>query len=149
MHSKTNTPRFNFAFPNGLGAAQHEMDRWFQRVFGEGSDQPAKNAWPAPTALWEDEQAFHVDVDLPGVAADAVELVVHDGKLNLSYERKGLENVRVWHEERRYGKFERQVSLPETVDADSIQAEVKDGQLKITFAKKPEAQPKKIAVKAV
>jgi HSP20 family protein len=146
MQSKTHSPRFNFA--NGMGAAQQEMDRWFQRVFGD-HEQPTKSTWAAPTALWEDEQAFHVDVDLPGVAADGVELVAHEGKLQISYERKPLENVRVWHEERRYGKFERQVTLPDTVDAESIQAEVKDGQLKITFAKKPEAQPKKIAVKAV
>ncbi len=148
MNSKSCSPRFAFSLPNGLGSAQHEMDRWFQRVFGEQPAQAeAKSAWAAPTALWEDEQAFHVDVDLPGVAADGVDLVVHEGKLKISYERKPLENVRVWHEERRYGKFERTVTLADTIDPESIQAEMKDGQLKISFNKKPEAQPKKVVVK--
>jgi hypothetical protein len=49
--------------------------------------------------------------------------------------------------ERTYGKVERQISLPETADPESIEAELRDGVLHLNFKKKPEAQPRKISVK--
>ena len=47
-----------------------------------------------------------------------------------------------------YGPIQRLISLPETVDPERIEAELKDGVLRLTLAKKPELQPKKIQVKA-
>ena len=68
--------------------------------------------------------------------------------LTIMAERKAPEDERkVWHQERRYGRVERTFSLPETADGDSIEAELRDGVLSITLAKKSEAQPKQIPVK--
>jgi len=47
-----------------------------------------------------------------------------------------------------YGRFERLISLPDVVGPDSIEAKLHDGILSITLQKKPEAQPKKVAIKA-
>jgi HSP20 family protein len=52
-----------------------------------------------------------------------------------------------WREERTYGQFERRFSLPEAVNPEGIEAELDDGVLHLTLVKKPEAQPKKIAVR--
>ena len=49
--------------------------------------------------------------------------------------------------ERAYGSFLRKFSLPEEVDGDRIEASYKDGVLSVTLPKKPEAAPKRIAVK--
>jgi HSP20 family molecular chaperone IbpA len=47
-----------------------------------------------------------------------------------------------------YGSFAREFSLPESVDSEHVQASLKDGVLTLHLPKKPESQPRKIAVKA-
>ena len=51
------------------------------------------------------------------------------------------------HQERAYGKVQRLIKLPDTVDPDNIEAELKDGVLRLYLKKRPELQPKKIQVK--
>lgn len=130
--------------------AARQMDRWMQQLFGEGLN--SAEGWSAPLAVWEDESHWHVEADLPGVKADQLELVVHQGKLKVGFERKAPEGAaaeaRAWYQPRRYGKFETTLNLPESIDADSIQAELKEGVLRVSFAKRAEAQPRKIDVKA-
>ena len=45
-----------------------------------------------------------------------------------------------------FGRFERAISLPETLDHNSVEAELEDGVLYVTLAKRPEAKPVKIAI---
>lgn len=134
---------------NSVEAAR-QMDRWMQQLFGEGLSA-ASEGWSAPLAVWEDEAHWHVEADLPGVKGEQLELVVHQGKLKLGFERKAPEGAaaeaRTWYQNRRYGKFDTTLNLPETIDADSIQAELKDGVLHVAFAKRAQAQPRKIDVK--
>ena len=67
-----------------------------------------------------------------------------DGELRrLGFRRK---SERYWQCERRFGRFTRQFTLPERVDAAKIAAAVKDGILEITLPKLPEAQPKRIQI---
>ena len=69
--------------------------------------------------------------------------------LKLTAERRETEGERkYWHQERSYGRVERLITLPETVDPEGIEAELKEGVLRLYLAKKPELQPKKIQVKA-
>ena len=77
-----------------------------------------------------------------------VELTFDKGALQVSLERKAPEGERTtWHNERGYGKVSRSVSLPDTVDPNTITAELTNGVLHVTITKLPEAQPKKIDVK--
>lgn len=135
---------------NGADAAR-QMDRFMQELFGQVNALSGEG-WSAPLSAWEDSNAWHVEADLPGVKADQLELVVHQGKLRLAFERKAPEGAaaeaRTWFQGRRYGKFETQLNLPESIDADSIQAELKDGVLYVAFTKRAEAQPRKIEIKA-
>ena len=66
--------------------------------------------------------------------------------LALWFASSGVEAMRVGLN-RAYGKVERQITLPETADPESIEAELRDGILHLTFKKKPEAQPRRISVK--
>ena len=115
------------------------------RLFGNG-------ATPSGPALnvWADENAFHAETDLPGIDPEAVEIIVTDGnQLTIRGERKGPEHgQKTWYDERAYGSFQRTVMLTEAVDAESIEASLADGMLSITVAKRPEAKPQKITVKA-
>ncbi len=103
--------------------------------------------WRAPASIWEAEDKFHLEVDAPGVAKDDVELTFEKGVLQITLERKAPEGERTnWHNERGYGKVSRSVSLPDTVDPETITAELNDGVLHVTIAKLPQAQPKRIDV---
>lgn len=106
--------------------------------------------WRAPASIWEAEDKFHIELDAPGVAKEDVELTFEKGMLQITLERKAPEGERTnWHNERGYGKVSRSVSLPDTVDPETIAAELNNGVLHVAITKRPEAQPKRIDVKVL
>ena len=85
----------------------------------------------------------------PGLAADDVEVDIEKSVLTLSGERKvEKEDTEGTYRrvERQYGSLTRSFSLPETVDADSISADLKDGVLELRLPKKEAPTPRKISV---
>jgi HSP20 family protein len=132
--------RFGHLLPAGLP----EFDTLFNHFF-----RPEEVAtWRAPASIWEAENMFHIEVDAPGVTRENVELTFDKGTLQITLERKAPERERTnWHNERGYGKVSRSVSLPDTVDPETISAELTNGVLHVTISKLPEAQPKKIDVR--
>jgi HSP20 family protein len=137
------TPRLG-----SLLSATQEMDRLFDGFFnpgGNGSREVA--ATFLPLTIWEDDKQVYIEAETPGAKIDDIELIFHDGTLRLAYARSAPEGERnYWLNERGYGRFERVVRLPDTVDENSIKAELNAGVLFITLGKKPELQPRKIAV---
>ena len=132
--------RFGRLLPGGLP----EFDNLFNQFFR--AEEVAM--WRAPASIWEAENVFHIEVDAPGVTKENVELTFDKGTLAITMERKAPEGERTnWHNERGYGKISRAVALPETVDPNTITAELTNGVLHVTITKLPEAQPKKIDVK--
>jgi HSP20 family protein len=134
-----------------LEAVRRDLDRWFDQFFSPsgtvngGQEQP----WHAPAALWEDNDNFHLEVDLPGVNSEDVDVTFEKGALLVTAERTPPQEERkYWHHDRNYGKLQFNLRLPESVDGENIDAQLRNGVLHLTFAKRPEAQPKKISVKA-
>jgi HSP20 family protein len=132
-----------------FGSVQREMDQLFDHFFGPtngGSTVAAR--WFAPAALWEAEGKFHVELELPGVKSDAIDITFEDQALRVKATRVAADDQRkYWHSERAYGEVTRVINLPDTVDPDSIEAQLADGVLHLSIAKRPETQPKKISVK--
>jgi HSP20 family protein len=127
-------------FAGGLPEFDHLFNQFFR---SEGAAM-----WHAPASIWEAESTFHIELDAPGVEKDAVELTFDKGTLQVTLERRVPEGDRTnWHNERGFGKVTRSISLPDTVDPESIGASLNNGVLHVTVAKRPEAQPKKIDVK--
>lgn len=124
-----------------------QVDRLFDQLVN-GFEAGAQAAgWSAPWACWEDEGHFYLEFELPGIKNEDVELVIDEGRLHLKCERKAPEGERQYrYNHRRYGQFERAITLPETVDSEKVSAEMRDGVLYLTLAKLPQAQPKRIAV---
>lgn len=122
-----------------------EVDRLFGRqVLGTPGAAPALN-------VWEDEERFFVEADLPDVSAEKLDVTVKEGnRLTVSGERKACEPVNaVWHRQERFaGAFTRELTLPTPVDADKVQARFENGVLKLILPKSVAARPRKIAVKA-
>ncbi len=106
----------------------------------------------APTVnTREDEKAYHIEVDLPGVKKEDIHVDVSEGVLTISGERKFKKEVKekdYYKIESSFGKFERSFRLPDDVDEEHIDAETKDGVLEVTLPKvKKEEKKKKIEVK--
>lgn len=150
MNSTTQKPRWVVGFPQSFREAQREMDQLFGKIFLPLSEAEAAftNAFAAPVSLWEANDKIHVAVELPGVKREDVDITLENHVLRIAAERKAPEaEIHYRHQERRYGKVQRVISLPETVDPESIAAELKDGVLTLEIAKRPEVQPRKIAIK--
>lgn len=109
----------------------------------------ALSAWTPAVDIYEDENAFLIKVELPEVSREDVKVNLHDNTLSISGERR-FENEEKrdgYHRvERSYGQFYRSFTLPPNINAEAIDAQFKDGVLRLTLPKKEEAKPKQITV---
>ena len=102
--------------------------------------------------LVERDSDFELTVEMPGLDEKNIEVNVASGVLTVKGQKEEdkVEKKQDFHlRERRFGSFTRSVRIPETVDADKIEATFKNGVLKVTLPKMPVAQKptKKIEVK--
>ena len=100
----------------------------------------------------EDDNAYYVEVDLPGVKKEDIDITTEDNVLTISGERKLKEESKeedYYKVESVYGKFSRSFTLPENVDVSKIEAKNENGVLEIVIPKKVEEdkKPKKIEIK--
>lgn len=150
MSSTVSKPRFVAHFPRTLGSVQREMDHLLDHFFAPANGgSTVANRWNAPAALWEAEGHFHVELELPGVKSEEIDITFEDQALRVKATRHPATDERkYWHNERAGGEVTRVIDLPDTVDPDSIEARLADGVLHLAIAKRPETQPKKINVKS-
>ncbi len=105
--------------------------------------------WAPRVDIRETDDALLVQAELPGIDKKDIHLEVKDGVLTLSGERRYEKEVKeenVHRVERAYGKFSRSFSLPTNVDADKVNANMKDGVLEVRLPKRESAKPKAIAI---
>jgi HSP20 family protein len=103
------------------------------------------------TDLAESENDVTVTMELPGIDAKNLEIDVTEGALTIRGEKKHEQEERrrnYHYVERSFGSFSRTVPLPSTIDSGKVEARCKDGVLTVTVAKRPDAKPKRIPVKA-
>lgn len=136
-----------------IEALQRRMGRLFHDPFLSAvfEDEAREVEWAPRVDVFEDGQAYVVKVELPEVDMKDVDIQIEDHTLRVKGTRKleHDEKREDYHRlERAYGAFTRTFSLPQTVDAEKIQASYDKGVLRITLPKKPESQPRKIAVSA-
>lgn len=86
--------------------------------------------------------------DLPGVAADSLDIDIERNVLTVSAERKWRpeESDQMYFSERRQGSFRRQVALGQELDVDAIEADYHDGVLTIRIPVAERAKPRKVAI---
>ncbi len=100
----------------------------------------------------ESDDAYYIELDLPGIRKEDIEITTEDNVLTISGERKRQEEVNeedYYRIESVYGKFTRSFTLPDKVDAEKIKAHSKDGVLEVVIPKLEEKVQKtrKIAIK--
>jgi HSP20 family protein len=135
-----------------LNQLHHEMNRlfepqssWLPEVSGVDAN------WAPPVDIKEDESHYLIRADVPGVDPKDIEVTLERGVLTIAgsrgretkEERQGYRRV-----ERFRGSFTRAFALPDTADADKVDAKVKDGVLEIVINKKESSKPRRIAVQS-
>jgi HSP20 family protein len=127
-----------------MNQLHNEMTRLFGRFASAGGEYPPLNAW-------EDDSAYYVEAELPGVEMSDLEIEVTGGnQLSLKGERKSPAVEKgSWHRrERGFGSFARLLDLPNQVDVDNVEARMQNGVLLIRLPKSEKARPRRIEVKA-
>jgi len=128
-------------FPTGLRLFQDSLSRLFS--------EPASRPWSPAVDIYETENELVLKADVPDVDPKAVGIQLENGTLTLKGERKFEQekNGKGFHRiERSYGSFVRAFSLPETVDAEKVKADYKNGVLTVTIPKKEVARPRTINI---
>lgn len=161
---QSNDPATTSRIWQPLDTLRREVDRLFddfssdfwQRPFRAVSDiEPftRKFALSPAVDVAENDNAYEITAELPGMDEKNIEVNVLNGGLTIKGEKhdEKEEKTKDRHvSERRYGSFERYFRLPQGVDAGKIEASFRKGLLTVTLPKKPEVQQpaQKIEIKA-
>jgi HSP20 family protein len=133
-----------------FAAMQDRMNRLFGNVYLRDEDTSFRGSWVPAVDIFE--TANHdlvVRAELPGMTREDIEVVVENSTLVLKGEKKfdaEVKDEQYRRIERAYGTFHRSFTLPNTVDANRIGAEFKNGVLTVTLPFREEAKPRTINV---
>ena len=105
--------------------------------------------WHPTVDIYDNDDKFVINAELPGMDKKGITIDLKDRVLTLKGERSFDNEVkedRYYKQERAYGKFERAFTLPAGLKSDDIEADYKDGVLKIEIPKPEVEKPKQITI---
>lgn len=128
------------------GAAQRVGDQLLGSFF-PGAEAGRSRRLVPRLDLVESERDYLIQVDLPGLTKEEIDITYQDGELTISGERKEAqrEGQRFHRAERFFGHFHRAVSFQD-VDVDGIEASFENGVLSVRIPKRQESRPQRIEV---
>jgi HSP20 family protein len=129
---------------------QRELNMPMNKFDADENGNIATANWAPAVDIKEDDKAFTLLADIPGVDPDEIEVTMDKGVLTIKGERqseKKTEEENYKRVERQYGMFYRRFTLPDSANADGIEAQSEHGVLKITIPKQEVAQSRRISVK--
>ena len=135
-----------------------EMQNRLSSLFGRrlpllrdsGEEDFTVTEWSPPVDIAEDDKEYTVKAELPGLNKENIKVSVEGGVLSIAGERKveKEEKNKKYHRiERSYGSFTRSFTLPEDASGEKVNAEFKDGVLKVHLPKEEKAKSKSVEVK--
>jgi len=139
---------------NGVLSRMATLNRAMEEVVGR-ADEPTNGSgsyWTPEMDAWETEQAFVVQLDLPGVTRDQVDVTFDRNTLTIRGTRLATipqaeqGELRVFFAERAPGAFIRTLRFPQYVEASRIDASFTNGVLTVTVPKAEAAKPRKIEI---
>jgi HSP20 family protein len=138
-------------FRHEIDTLHHEMERLFEEVWRERSRSAflpetwgGATSWPNVDET-EDEKAYRVTVELPGLDEKDIAVALADGVLTIRGEKKQEEEEKrrdYYRKERSFGSFRRTLPVPVEVDESKIHASFRKGVLTIELPKSEAAQKK-------
>jgi HSP20 family protein len=133
---------------------RREIDRLFDSVAWTplaANGTPGMQSWVPPMDVEDQENLIRVSFEIPGVNREDVTVTVENGVLTVAGEkrverRSGDEKSGSQSIERRYGRFERSLALPQTIEADNVSAQYENGVLTLELPKSAESRKRRIAI---
>lgn len=121
-----------------------EIDALFDQFAGRSASSPTA----MPMDAYRRDGDIWVHLDLPGVAADSLDVTVERNVLTVTGHRswQRRDGDQVYLAERRNGTFRRQVTLGDGLDADAVEADYTDGVLTLRIPVAEQAQPRKVSI---
>jgi HSP20 family protein len=137
-------------YVNPLRQLRNEMDHLLGDIFApalEGFSPIAVRGQPAVN-LWDHAEELLLEMELPGVKAEQIDVSVAGDELTIKVERPEVaeDGVTYHRRERPTGGFTRALSLPCTVNSEGVNAELSNGVLTLRLPKSEAAKPRKITV---
>ncbi|GIV04241.1 MAG: molecular chaperone [Candidatus Binatia bacterium] len=139
-----------------MEALRREIDRAFESAGLRFPSLLRSGLWPGrgergypPVNVYEDKDAFYIEVLAPGVDPNSVTITALRNSVTISGEKPRAvtgKTEAIHREERSSGKFSRRIELPVEVDEGKAKAEYRNGVLLVTLPKAEQAKPKAIAV---
>ena len=128
-----------------------DMDKVFQAFFGNPNCVVNHQGDFAPRVdIVEDDDQLRLTFEVPGMEKGDIKVVVADSKLTVSGEKKVSREIKDENRVRseiNTGSFSRSFSLPDSVNAEKVAADYKNGMLEVSLPKKEERKPKEIEIK--
>mgnify|MGYP003573471444 CR=1 FL=1 len=128
-----------------MNRLRDELDR----VFGIDSSSWSRPGVYPPVNVWEDENHFYLEAELPGMSIEDLEIYVHEGdQLSIKGTRKlsEMEGAKLRRRERAHGEFQRTFKLDSDVDVQHVSADFKHGVLTVKLPKSETIKPRKIEI---
>jgi HSP20 family protein len=115
-------------------------------VLGAGTDQAP--VWVPAGDIEETDDAYIVELEVPGVRKEDVNIELRDNEVRISGEIKEKERTGVLRRRnRRAGQFQYLVTLPSDIDPDKVNASLHDGVLTVRLGKSAASKPRQIQVR--
>ena len=129
----------------------NEIEESLEKGYEKGKEVLSNVASHLPFAYQAKKKDgdFHIEIDLPGVRKEDIEVKIDNNILTVSGERKMKKEVKrsdYYLMESSFGRIERSFTIPKGIDQDKINAEYKDGRLTIDLVKEESLKPKSVTV---
>lgn len=131
-----------------LAGVHRDLDALFNRVFGETVRAQSVDVFTPAANVRRDGDTWKVSLALPGVSPEKVDIDIVGRSLRVRGERTADDKTEPVIGEITYGRFEREFSLPEEIDAQHVQATYCHGMLELVLPLAEGAKPHRIAVTA-
>ncbi|MDZ7680444.1 MAG: Hsp20/alpha crystallin family protein [Fodinibius sp.] len=145
--------RYQYPSTTPVNNLRREMDRIFNELipFSWRLDESdtGMSTWSPTTDMMETDDAYLVEVDLPGLTKKDIQINAHDNVLTIVGDRKREskeERAGYLRNERYFGSFKRSIMLPSSVVDEKIKATFKDGVLRINLPKAEKSKRKSIPI---
>ncbi|MBI5866663.1 MAG: Hsp20/alpha crystallin family protein [Planctomycetes bacterium] len=143
--------RLQRVFPAPFDILRPEFGRLLDLATRPFLDEPALRPQQPLLNIWEEGDSLVAEAELPGVKLDDIEVTVLGNELTIRGSRGSCacEKGAVHRSERNTGAFSRTVALPVEINAERVEAALKDGVLTVVMPKAETAKTRKITVRAV
>ncbi len=130
---------------------RRELDRLMDETLGRMSSAVETGSWGPAMDIVEDTDGLLVELELPGLTPEDVEITTEKGVLSIRGEKRTVrqrDGVRAITTERAHGRFTRALQLPQGVDEAKIEAEFEHGLLRVRIPRAALPQPRKVEIRA-